>query len=42
MVEIIKALKELVSEVGKCGPMGIAALALIIAFSAIWILGGKT
>ena len=41
MVEVIKAVKELVSEIGKTGPMGVAVLALIVALTAIWILGGK-
>lgn len=41
MVEVIKAIQELVSEVRKTGPMGVAMLALIVALSAIWILGGK-
>jgi hypothetical protein len=31
----------LVSEVEKAGPTGIAVLALIVALSAIWVLGGK-
>jgi hypothetical protein len=41
MVDVINAIKELVSEVSKAGPMGVAMLSLIVALSAIWILGGK-
>ena len=41
MVDVIKAIKELISEVEKAGPIGVAVLALIVALSAIWILGGK-
>lgn len=41
MVEVIKAIQELVSEVGKTGPMGVAMLALIVALSAIWIWEGS-
>jgi len=41
MVELIRAIKELVSEVGKVGPTGVTVLALIVALSAIWVLGGK-
>lgn len=41
MVEIIKAITELVAEVGKVGPTGVAVLALIVALSLIWVLRGK-
>lgn len=41
MVELVNAIKELVAEFGKIGPFGIAALALLVALAAIWILGGK-
>jgi hypothetical protein len=41
MVDLIKAVKDLVAEIARVGPMGIAALALLVALSAIWILGGK-
>lgn len=41
MVEIIKAVTELMSVVVNIGPMGIAVLALIVALTAIWVLGGK-
>jgi hypothetical protein len=41
MENLIIAIKELVSEIGKAGPTGIAVLALIVALSAIWILGSK-
>lgn len=42
MVDVLKAVKELISEFEKAGPMSIAVLALIVALSAIWILGGKS
>lgn len=42
MVEIIKAITELISEIGKLGVTGIVALALIVALSAIWVFGGRT
>lgn len=42
MVECLKVIKELVVEIGRTGPTGIAVLALIVALSAIWVLGGKT
>ena len=41
MVEIIKAVTELISAVGNIGLSGIAALSLIVAFTTIWILGRK-
>jgi hypothetical protein len=41
MVELINAIKELVMEIGKIGPFGIAALALLVALASVWILGGK-
>lgn len=40
MVELVKAIKELVGEIANIGPMGIAVLALLVALSAIWVLGG--
>lgn len=42
MAEILKELKELIVEIEKVSPMGIAALALLVALSAIWILGAKS
>lgn len=41
MVEIINALKNLISELERIGPMGIAILALIVALAALWILSAK-
>lgn len=41
MVDFVKLIRELIGEVNKIGPMGIAALALLVALSAIWVLGGK-
>jgi hypothetical protein len=41
MVNFIKAVKDLIAEIAGVGPMGIAALALLVALSAIWVLGGK-
>jgi len=41
MVELLREIRELVSTIEKVGPFGIAALALLVALSAIWILGGK-
>jgi hypothetical protein len=35
MVEFINAVKELVVEVGRLGPTGIALLALVVALAAI-------
>ena len=40
MVEFIKAIKDLVCELGNVGPTGVAVLALLVALSAIWVLGG--
>lgn len=41
MVKKVNAFKELVAEIGKAGPTIIAILALLVAFAAIWVLGGK-
>lgn len=41
MVDVLKAIQELVAEVGKVGPNGIAILALIVALSAIRALGRR-
>jgi hypothetical protein len=41
MENFIVAVKELISEIGKVGPTGVAVLALIVALSAIWVLGSK-
>jgi hypothetical protein len=41
MVEIINAIKDLISELGKIGPLGVALLALVVALSAIFVFGGK-
>lgn len=37
MENFVVAIKELVSELGKIGPTGVAVLALIVALSAIWV-----
>jgi hypothetical protein len=42
MVETVKAIQDLIAEVGKAGPNGIAILALIVALYAIRTLGRKT
>jgi hypothetical protein len=41
MLEIVKTFNELVANLNKVTPLAIAALALLVAFSAIWVLGGK-
>jgi len=41
VVEVINAVKELISELGKVNQTGIAVLALLVALTAIWVLGGK-
>lgn len=41
MLEIIRTFNELVANLNKITPHAIAALALLVALSAIWVLGGK-
>lgn len=41
MLEFIKTFNELLSSLNKVTPHAIAALALLVALSAIWVLGGK-
>lgn len=41
MVKKLSAVKELISEIGKVGQTIITILALLVALSAIWVLGGK-
>lgn len=41
MADFIRAIKELIGELGNVGPTGIAVLALLVALSAIWVLGEK-
>lgn len=41
MVDFIHAISGLVNEIGNIGPLGVAVLALLVAFSAILILGRK-
>lgn len=41
MLEFIKTFNELLSNLNKITPHAIAALALLVALSAIWVLGGK-
>jgi len=41
MVEIIRSIKDLICEIGKIGPIGVAVLALVVALTAILVLGGK-
>ena len=41
MLELVKTIKELVSNINNVTPLGVAALALLVALSAIWVLGGK-
>jgi hypothetical protein len=42
MVEVLTAMLDLVAEVVKFGPNGIAILALIVALSAVKALGRRT
>ena len=41
MLEFVKKFNELLSNLNKVTPHAIAALALLVALSAIWVLGGK-
>lgn len=41
MADFIRAIKELIGELGNVGPTGIAVLALLVALSAILVLGEK-
>jgi hypothetical protein len=39
MANLIKAVKDLIGEIVGAGPTGVAVLALLVALSAIWVLG---
>lgn len=41
MLELVKTFSELVANINKVTPLAVAALALLVALSAIWVIGGK-
>jgi hypothetical protein len=40
MLQFINALRELVAETGRAGPIAVAILALLVALSVLWTNGG--
>jgi hypothetical protein len=41
MDEFFKNINELIDKLNHMSPLAIAALALLVALSAIWVMGGK-